>query len=218
MKSCTWVSRRMKSTFACSRATWEGHAVVLWNALALGQYGAAADARADRPPAHKIRLPVAFAVLAKVFTDIDGICRQLDPDFDFTEVARPYVGRAVRSELHSENTLNELYRALVSARSFLFSLPEHLDRLMRKLVDGTLRVEFRHQNLEEHLGCFPGGLEPRIHRADCRLDHHRFVDHRGGGQGQQVVFRPADVGHPGLRCRDNLRRVAGGGDIEVGEA
>jgi len=97
---------------------------------------------------HKVRLPVAFAVLGKVFANIDGICRQLDPDFNFTEVARPYVGRAVRSELHSENTVNELYRALVSTRSFLFSLPEHLDRLMRKLVEGTLRVEFKHQNLE----------------------------------------------------------------------
>lgn len=106
---------------------------------------------------HKIRLPVAFAVLAKVFSNIDGICRQLDPDFNFTEVARPYVGRAVRSELRSENTLNELYRALVSTRSFLFSLPEHLDRLMRKLVEGTLRVEFKHQNLEGVSEAFRAG-------------------------------------------------------------
>jgi len=106
---------------------------------------------------HKIRLPVAFAVLGKVFTNIDGICRQLDPNFNFTEVARPYVGRAVRSELHSENTLNELYRALVSTRSFLFSLPEHMDRLMRKLVDGTLRVEFKHQNLQEMSDAFRAG-------------------------------------------------------------
>lgn len=106
---------------------------------------------------HKIRMPVAFAVLAKVFTNIDGICRQLDPDFNFTEVARSYVGKAVRSELRSENTANELYRALASTRSFLFALPEHMDRLMRKLVEGNFRVEFRHQNLEEVSSSFRNG-------------------------------------------------------------
>ena len=98
---------------------------------------------------HKIRLPASFAVLAKVFTNIDGICRQLDPDFNFTTIARTYVGRAVRSELRGETTLNELYRSLAAARSFLFALPEQMERLMRKAVEGTLRVEFKHQGLED---------------------------------------------------------------------
>lgn len=99
--------------------------------------------------AHKIRLPASFAVLAKVFTNIDGISSHLDPDFNFTTIARSYVGRAVRSELRSENTLNEFYRALVSSRNFLFALPEQMERLMRKAVEGTLRVEFKHMGLEE---------------------------------------------------------------------
>lgn len=106
---------------------------------------------------HKIRLPVSFAVLAKVFANIDGICRQLDPDFNFTDIARAYVSRAVRSELRSQNTSNELFRALSSARSFLFSLPEHLDRLMRKLVEGNFRVDLKHQNLDIISDAFRSG-------------------------------------------------------------
>jgi len=98
---------------------------------------------------HKIRLPVSFAVLGKVLTGLDSICSQLDPDFNFTAVARGYVGRAVRSELHTENLVNELYRAIASTRSFLFALPEQMERLMRKAVEGTLKVEFKHLNLED---------------------------------------------------------------------
>ncbi|MCE5198229.1 MAG: AarF/ABC1/UbiB kinase family protein [Armatimonadota bacterium] len=98
---------------------------------------------------HKVRLPASFAVLGKVFTDIEGICRRLDPDFNFTEVARGYVGKAVRSELRSQDMLTELYRSMVASRDFLLNLPEHLDRLIRKAVDGTLRVEFKHQGLEQ---------------------------------------------------------------------
>ena len=97
---------------------------------------------------HKIRLPVSFAVLGKVFTSIDGICRQLDPDFNFTSVARNYVGMAVKSELKSENNLIEIYRAIVGLRNFTLSLPENLERLMRRAIEGNLRVEFKHQGLE----------------------------------------------------------------------
>lgn len=98
---------------------------------------------------YRIRLPASFAVLGKVFANVEGICRHLDPDFNFTEVARSYVGKAMRSELRSNDVITELYRALVASKDFLFSLPEHMDRLMRKAVEGTLRVEFKHQGLDE---------------------------------------------------------------------
>lgn len=99
--------------------------------------------------AHKIRLPVSFAVLGKVLAGLDAICSRLDPEFNFTAIARTYVGRAVRSELHAENFVNDLYRMATSTRSLLFALPEQLERLMRKAVEGTLRIEFKHQNLDE---------------------------------------------------------------------
>ncbi len=98
---------------------------------------------------HRIRMPASFALLTKVFSNIEGICRQLDPDFNFTEVLRPYVAKALKSELHPPDTLTELYWALAEMRSFLVSLPENLTRLMRKAVEGRLRVEFKHQGLEE---------------------------------------------------------------------
>lgn len=98
---------------------------------------------------HRIRMPVSFAVLGKVYTNIDGICSQLDPDFNFTQAARSHVGKAVKSELRGEASLVDLYRAVAAARTFLLNLPENLDRLLRKAVEGTLRVEFKHQGLQE---------------------------------------------------------------------
>lgn len=106
---------------------------------------------------HKIRLPVSFAVLGKVFTNIDGICRQLDPDFNFTAIAREYVGKAVRRELRTEGTLTDFYRSMVSLRTLLLTLPEYMERLMRKAVEGTLRLEFKHQGLEEVSNSFRSG-------------------------------------------------------------
>ncbi|OFX13166.1 MAG: hypothetical protein A2Z18_01320 [Armatimonadetes bacterium RBG_16_58_9] len=101
---------------------------------------------------HKIRLPANFAMLGKVFANVDGICSRLDPDFNFTEIARNYVGKAVKRELSTEGTINDLYRALASLRHLLLELPELLDRLIRKAVEGTLRIEFKHHGLEEVSG------------------------------------------------------------------
>ncbi len=98
---------------------------------------------------NKIRLPVVFAVLGKVFANVDGICRQLDPDFNFTETARGYVGKAVRTELKSEKALTELYSSLISLRNLLMALPEQIERIMRRAVEGSFRVEFKHLGLED---------------------------------------------------------------------
>ncbi len=103
---------------------------------------------------HKVRLPTSFAVLGKVFANIDGICRQLDPDFNLTEVARGCVGRAVRKELTSEGAATELYRAVSAARSLVVNLPEQISRLMRKAVEGNLRIEFKHEGLDDVTDAF----------------------------------------------------------------
>lgn len=97
---------------------------------------------------NKVRLPVVFAVLGKVFSNIDGICGRLNPDFNFTEAARSYVGKAVRTELRSENMLTELYSSVISLRNLLVSLPEHMERLIRRAVEGNFRLEFKHLGLE----------------------------------------------------------------------
>lgn len=97
---------------------------------------------------NKIRLPVVFAVLGKVFTSIDGICRQLNPDFNFTEIARSYVGKAVKTELRSENVLTEFYSSMISLRNLIIALPEQMERLIRRAVEGTFRLEFKHLGLE----------------------------------------------------------------------
>ena len=78
---------------------------------------------------HRIRLPVGFAVVGKALANVDGINRQLDPDFNFTESLRPFVSRAVRRQLGSQKMIAESYRAVMDLKSFIFGLPEHLNQL-----------------------------------------------------------------------------------------
>lgn len=99
--------------------------------------------------AHRIRLPVVFAVLGKVLSNVDGICRQLDPDFNLTELAKSYVKKAMKGQLRSEGTMTEFYRVLLGLKNLVFTLPEQTEKLIRKTVEGSLRLEFKHLGLEE---------------------------------------------------------------------
>lgn len=116
---------------------------------------------------HKIRLPVGFAVIGKVFANIDGINRMLDPNFNFTAAIRPYISRAVRVELSPDDLLAEIYRSLIGIKRLLFGMPDHLHQLLHKAVAGSLRLEFKHKGLEE--------LESRLDKITNRLSFALIV-------------------------------------------
>jgi len=110
---------------------------------------------------HRIRLPTGFTLVGKVLANIDGINRKLDPNFNFTETARSYIRRSVRHQLRAEGLLADTYSALLDAKAFLLSLPEHMNLLMHKLIEGSIRIEFKHTGL--------GELESRLDKIANRL-------------------------------------------------
>ncbi len=98
---------------------------------------------------HRIRIPASFATLAKILSNLDGITRILDPDFNMTEAARPFISRAVRMELGTDRVRSDLLRVALDLRDLLTSLPAHINGLLRKAIDGSFRVEFKHEGLED---------------------------------------------------------------------
>ncbi len=116
---------------------------------------------------HKIRLPVEFAVLGKVLANIDGINRLLNSDFNFTEALRPYISRAVREQFAVDEMLTDAYRTVIDIKNLILSLPEYLDQLLHKAVEGSLRLEFRHKGLDE--------LESRLDKISNRLSFALIV-------------------------------------------
>lgn len=121
----------------------------------------------DVSATHKVRLPTSFAVLGKVLANIDGINRRLDPDFNFTEAAEPYITRGARSEFEAKGLITDFYRAAMDLREFVFNLPEQLGEIMRRAVAGTLRIEFKHVGLTE--------LTTRLDKVGTRISFSLIV-------------------------------------------
>lgn len=98
---------------------------------------------------YRVILPSSFAMLVKVFIDIDGIARQLDSEFNFTEAARPFLTKAMQKQFSWEETSSELYRTLAELRALILSLPNRVTTLLDKAVEGTFAIEFKHVGLDE---------------------------------------------------------------------
>lgn len=108
-----------------------------------------------------VRIPKDFALLAKALVTIEGVAKQLYPEFNVVEVAKPYATRLVREKYPAaegaQQVLDDLKRDLV----YLAEMPRHLHDVLGMLRSGQLAVKTRDTDR--------GRLEDRIDIAASRV-------------------------------------------------
>ena len=88
-----------------------------------------------------LTLPPDLALMLKAFVTLEGMGRELDPDFDMAAVAAPYLRRAL-SEQYSPGALARRGLHLFSsAMGLVSSLPRDLRHILRLARRGKLHVE-----------------------------------------------------------------------------
>jgi ubiquinone biosynthesis protein len=102
-----------------------------------------------------------YALMAKAVLSIEEVGRALDPAFDLRQFARP-----VLRELHHERwspgaLLTKTRTFFASAVGRLGDVPAELDRLLRRLEQDDLTVNFQHRGLE--------GLNTALRTASNRI-------------------------------------------------
>ncbi len=88
-------------------------------------------------------LPNDIALLLKTFVTLDGLGRQLDPDFVMTAHIEPFARRALRSY---QSAFAVTRRGLRDIRRLMFSMPGQVNRLLTNARRGrfTLGMELLH--------------------------------------------------------------------------
>jgi ubiquinone biosynthesis protein len=96
---------------------------------------------------YDIRLPSEFTLLARALLVAEGVARGLNPDFDYLEVARPFVERMYHEEWSAQRVLSQLGRAARDLRRQLMMIPRRLSHLAGEVESGALRVRVRQEDL-----------------------------------------------------------------------
>ncbi|QID19747.1 ubiquinone biosynthesis protein UbiB [Nitrogeniibacter mangrovi] len=90
---------------------------------------------------HGLALPPDLALLIKAFVTLEGLGRQLDPDFDMASEAAPYLRQAMLAHNAPTAVARRGWRALASAATLLASLPRDIRTLLRAAQRGRLQVQ-----------------------------------------------------------------------------
>ena len=97
---------------------------------------------------HRLMLPPDLALLIKAFISVEGMGRNLDPEFHMAGEALPLLKRALRSRYHPKAMAQRSWRSLNRMVDLLTRMPDDLARLLRSVRHGGVQVHIEIQNLQ----------------------------------------------------------------------
>ncbi len=89
---------------------------------------------------HHLYLPPDLTLLSKALITLEGMGRQLDPDFNLVEVATPFLQRAVFKRYSLDAMLKQGWLGFSGVFELLAGLPKDLHRLLETARRGALGV------------------------------------------------------------------------------
>ena len=89
---------------------------------------------------HGLSLPADLALMIKAFLTLEGMGRQLDPDFDMASEARPYLERAMLERFAPDVVVRRGRRTLSGLVDLLRDMPRDVHRLLQSARRGKLQM------------------------------------------------------------------------------
>lgn len=93
-----------------------------------------------------------YALLSKSILCVEETARILDPNFDIQKVARPYLEKLNKERWSFRGIQRQTLFPLVRMMQSLQQIPENVQRILRRVEDEELQINFHHtgtENLEE---------------------------------------------------------------------
>jgi ubiquinone biosynthesis protein len=101
---------------------------------------------------YRIRFPSEYLLIFNTLLESDGVGRKLDPEFNITKFAKPYIRRWITSQYGPRRYMRELVFLMEDLSYFIKILPVEINSMVRRLRAGKLRIPISHENLEKAVG------------------------------------------------------------------
>jgi len=97
---------------------------------------------------HRIHIPSHFLFVIKALGTIEGVGRQIDPDFNPIEEIKPFVNELLWRQYNPKKLTLDFAEVLKESFFLLKSLPSDARYLIKKLIKGETKIKFEHKGLE----------------------------------------------------------------------
>jgi ubiquinone biosynthesis protein len=141
---------------------------------------------------HRLRLPTELTVLLTTLGMVDGVAKQIDPEFRLVESARPFASKVFPAQTDPQSLLK---RGLTTGRAWVRladALPLHLTRLLRRAADGEFRVAVRPTEFASFVDRIDAGITRLAYAlivAALLLASSWLVSRAGMSRPEQVIYR-----------------------------
>jgi len=110
---------------------------------------------------HRIALPPDLALLIKAFITLEGMGRELDPDFDMAGEAMPMLEQSLRAGYTPAALIKRGWRSVGEMLSLISDIPHDLSRLLHAARRGRLQIHIDVPHLK-HVGNQIDGAANRL--------------------------------------------------------
>ncbi len=97
---------------------------------------------------HGIRYPADLMLLIRAIITLDGVGRELDPNFELAAHMAPLIEQLVRERYDPRRMASRLIADAKSMAHVMHDLPIHFGQTLAKLARNDLRIELEHRHLE----------------------------------------------------------------------
>ncbi len=99
----------------------------------------------------KLRMPQNLYLVYKTLLTIEGLLRQLDPDFNMIENAQPYVARLIRRQRDPRRQFRAAWDAIREFQTIFTSVSRHSHAVVKKLARDDIHLNVRHEELDRFI-------------------------------------------------------------------
>jgi ubiquinone biosynthesis protein len=100
---------------------------------------------------YHLKLPRDFYLLAKALVTIEGVGRELDPDFNSVEHATPFAKKLIRERMNPKRLIEDFVNSALEARLLMRDLPFEVREMLRLMKRGEAKIRFEHEGLDPML-------------------------------------------------------------------
>ena len=97
---------------------------------------------------NRLKLPVDLAIMIKALITAEGAARELYPELNVVEEAKPYVKQLALERWKPKILWSDLRRNFSALWSLQRELPQHLRQIIEKIDRGELNIRFYHENVD----------------------------------------------------------------------
>lgn len=97
---------------------------------------------------YNLRLPQNLYLIDKALITLEGILRQLDPEFDYIAAARPYVADLIRRRRSPIRYARTMQRNVAEFSDMVSQMPRQVRNVIRKVLRNDIHVILQHEGLQ----------------------------------------------------------------------